>query len=371
MIIFRYLCRELLTTTFAVCVVLLLILISGRFVKYLAKAVSGYMDPGVIFAIIGYRVPGFLELTLPLAFFLAILLTYGRLYVESEMSVLKACGVSEGNLLKYTFAVALLIAVLVGWLSLAVTPSGATKYLRLLDAQSQRSELDKLQPKSFYPMQGGNGVIYADSIDVNQNLGDVFLVVAPDEEDASQQGAVVVVAEQGEQKLSVGDQRALVLTHGYRIEGKPGNAAYQVTQFGEYGARLAPPQDDFEVQETDALSTTALMRSTDLGHAAALQWRLSVPMLVLVVTLFAVPLSRTNPRQGRFTKLLPAVLLYFIYLIALNMSRDAIEAGKLPLAVGLIPVHAIFLVVALLLISSGKPKRAKAVAKSATDSGAV
>ena len=106
MIIFRYLRRELLSVTTAVCVVLLLVLISGRFVKYLANALSGEMDPEVIFAVIGYRIPGFLELTLPLAFFLAVLLTFGRLYVENEMSILKGCGFSERKLLSFTLIVA-------------------------------------------------------------------------------------------------------------------------------------------------------------------------------------------------------------------------------------------------------------------------
>ena len=82
MIIFRYLCREILSATLAVCVILLLVLMSGRFVKYLAKAVAGDMDSNAIFAMIGYRIPGFLELTLPLAFFLAVFLSFGRLYVK-------------------------------------------------------------------------------------------------------------------------------------------------------------------------------------------------------------------------------------------------------------------------------------------------
>ena len=64
-----------------------------------------------------------------------------------------------------------------------------------------------------------------------------------------------------------------------------------------------------------------------------LQWRLSIPVLVLVVTMLAVPLSRTNHRKGRFGKLLPAIVLYFTYLVALNAMRDALESGSVPMAV--------------------------------------
>jgi lipopolysaccharide export system permease protein len=60
---------------------------SSRFVQYMADAAEGKIDPNVIFAIMGYRMPGFLELILPLAFFLAVLLSYGRMYQDSEMTV--------------------------------------------------------------------------------------------------------------------------------------------------------------------------------------------------------------------------------------------------------------------------------------------
>ena len=73
MLIFRYLARDLLSSTFAVCTVLLLVILSGRFVKYLAQAAAGELDAGILLAVIGYRLPGFLELILPLAFFLGIL----------------------------------------------------------------------------------------------------------------------------------------------------------------------------------------------------------------------------------------------------------------------------------------------------------
>ncbi|MEH6466512.1 MAG: LptF/LptG family permease, partial [Porticoccus sp.] len=142
MLIFRYIARDLLASTFAVCTVLLMVVVSGRFVKYLAQAAAGELDAGILLAIIGYRLPGFLELILPLAFFLAVLLTYGRLYVQSEMTVMTACGMSPSQLVVYTMIPGLLIALLVGWLSLEVGPTGLRKAEALLTAQKERGELD-------------------------------------------------------------------------------------------------------------------------------------------------------------------------------------------------------------------------------------
>ena len=109
MIVFRYLSREVLVTLSAVSAVLLVIIMSGRFIKYLAQAAQGLLDPGVLLMIMGFRMPGFLQLILPLGLFLGILLAYGRLYLESEMSVLSAAGMSPQRLLAYTLAPALLV----------------------------------------------------------------------------------------------------------------------------------------------------------------------------------------------------------------------------------------------------------------------
>ena len=59
-IIFRYLGRQVLTTMFAVALVLLLVFMSGRFLQYLAAAARGEFAAGVLFIIMGYRLPEFL-----------------------------------------------------------------------------------------------------------------------------------------------------------------------------------------------------------------------------------------------------------------------------------------------------------------------
>ena len=362
MIIFRYLCREILSATTAVCVILLLVLMSGRFVKYLAKAVTGDMESSVIFAMIGYRIPGFLELTLPLAFFLAVLLSFGRLHIQNEMSVLKACGISEKRLMGYTLVLALLFAAITAWLSLSVAPSGMAKAEALQQAEKQRSELDKLMPKKFYSLSGGKGVTYAEGVTEDRELDEVFLAMSVGSEENSDRSLVLVLAEKGRQKQAEGDsedgpERYLVLDKGYRIEGIPGQNDYQITYFEEYGSRLVDSKPLNKAPKTDAMTTQALLDSDDLELQATLQWRLSIPLLVIVVTLLAVPLSRTNNRQGRFGKLLPAIVLYFTYLVSLNAMRGAIESGSVPVSVTMLPVHFVYFSLALVLLRSGRPKK--------------
>jgi len=71
---------------------------------------------------------------------------------------------------------------------------------------------------------------------------------------------------------------------------------------------------------------------------------------VLLVTVLAVAMSRTTPRQGRYVKLLPAMLLYFAYMTALDILRRKMSEGDINIAPGMLTVHVLFLAVAILLL---------------------
>lgn len=352
MIIFRYIARDILATTAAVSLVLMLVVMSGRFVKYLALAAAGQLDPNVLFAVIGYRVPGFLELILPLGFFLAILLVYGRMYVDSEMTVLHACGLGPNTLTLYTMAVAVAVALLVAWLSLSVSPGGLARADALLSAQTKRGELESAEAGKFYSLNEGRGVTYSEKISQDGVMHNVFLAEAGNE-NSKDPTRVVVFAKNGRaQQDRENGERYLVLESGYRVQGVPGRADFQITSFEQYGQRLAKPAAEPDRRErAAALSTRILLSSSEPAHRASLQWRLSVPILVLVVTLIAVPLSRTSPRQGRFVKIFPAVILYILYLITLNGARGAVEEQSQTAWLGLWWVHGVFLSIAGVLVA--------------------
>ena len=112
--ILRYLALDVLVHMVAVSFVLLVIIISGRFVKYLAEAAVGDLAAGILVPVLLYRLPGFMELIIPLGLFIGILMSYGRLYVESEMVIFTATGISPQRLAGYTLVPALLVMVIVG-----------------------------------------------------------------------------------------------------------------------------------------------------------------------------------------------------------------------------------------------------------------
>jgi lipopolysaccharide export system permease protein len=351
LIVFRYLSREVLVTLSAVSAVLLVIIMSGRFIKYLAQAAQGALDPGALFMIMGFRMPGFMQLILPLGLFLGILLSYGRLYLESEMTVLVATGMSQQRLLMMTFAPAAVVFLVVAWLSLGLAPQGAAQVAMIVNQQDALTEFDTLVPGRFQELRDGSRITYTETLsDDRALLGGVFISEKRLSKDGKKdQGISVLVAEKGRQEIKDGT-RYLILENGYRYDGNPGEANYRAIKYDTYGAVLPKPEISEEVTDRDAIPTRELIGNDNPRYKAELQWRIALPVLVFIVTLIAVPLSKANPRQGRFLKLLPAILLYMAYLTILIAARGALERGKIPMVLGLWPVHALFLAIGLLLL---------------------
>jgi len=352
LIVFRYLSREVLVTLSAMSAVLLVIIMSGRFIKYLAQAAQGLLDPGVLFMIMAFRLPGFLQLILPLGLFLGILMAYGRLYLDSEMTVLSATGMSQQRLLVYSLAPALLVALLVAWLSMGLAPQGVAQVAKIFNEQDALTEFDTLVPGRFQAMKDGSRVTYTQELSADRGeLAGIFISEKRfSREGDKERGITVLVAESGRQEIQADGSRYLILQNGYRYDGNPGEANYRAIQYDTYGVLLPKPSVSGEVSEREAVPTRDLIGSTNPRLQSELQWRLSLPLLVFIVTLLAVPLSRVNPRQGRFLKLLPAILLYMTYLALLIAARSALDKGRIPQALGLWWVHGVFLLIGLVLL---------------------
>lgn len=352
MIVFRYLAREVLITMAAVSATLLVIIMSGRFIKFLAEASRGLIDPSVLLWIMAFRIPGFLQMILPLGLFLGFLLAYGRMYMDSEMTVLTATGMSQQKLMLYSLAPALLVALLVGWMSMGLTPKGEAQVELIYKDQDTLTEFDTLVPGRFQTMRKSERVTYVRELSEDRTeLGGVFISeTRTSGRDHKDRGITVLVADSGRQEIQPDGSRYLILENGYRYDGIPGSAEYRVTKYDAHGVLMTKPEVNVTITDREALPTSELMLSDKLQHKVELQWRLTLPVLVFVITLLAVPLSRVNPRQGRFLKLLPAIFLYMAYLSLLIAVRGALMKGRLPPGIGFWTVHVLFTLIGLLML---------------------
>jgi len=346
MIISRYLTRQILQVTAATTFILLAVVVLGRFLKYLAQASQGEIDPGVLALLMSYRIPEFIQLILPLALLLSILLAYGRMYAENEMTVLSACGLSTRRLLGITLVSSALVAVMVGSLSFLLTPWGLVNTDSLLESQKELNEFDIMVPGLFQNISRGQRTTYTEVID-NNEMQNVFMHESDSGRVTVADTAVPIEDEDG--------SRFVLFSDGSLSENDEGG--YVLTQFEELGVRIPARNISFDLNvEERAMTTSALWRSGEPSHSAELQWRISLVLLIPVLTLLAVPLSRVSPRQGRFAKLVPAVFLYIIYFGLLLVSRDLTAAGEIPVMLGQWWVHLVFLVLGWLLFAGRVPR---------------
>ncbi len=347
-IIFRYLSRQLLQVMLAVTFIVLLIIMSGRFVNYLADAASGQLRADFLLAIMAYRIPDFLVMILPLGLFLGIILSYGRLYVDNEMSVLSACGMSRNQLLGMTMIPSMAVMAVVGFLSLYVAPMGIQKVEMIFNEQDALTEFDTLGAGRFQSV--GGRVTYAETLSNDRKVMEKVFIATSNSNNTTGTMSILLAdraridTEQGE-----GEQRFLILNEGKRFDMTPGMPAMRQTEFSTYGIRMEEPRTRKETSKEQALATEQLLNSDRRSHIAELQWRISLPLLIPIIVLLALPLSQINPRQGRYVKLLPGILLYLFYLSLLMSARGAVDDGRLSPAIGLWAVHAAFAAIALLL----------------------
>jgi len=349
-IISRYLIKEVVAALLAVTVVLLLIFLSNQLVRYLSYAASGKIAAHLVVQLMGYEIPYLLALLLPLSLYLGIILAYGRLYADSEMAVLNACGMGTKQLLQVTSMLAVVVTGIVVVLMLWINPVIARDKARGL---AQNNILDTLRPGRFQVLGDGRRVVYVEKISRDRQHADNLFIAEekkplPDDNNASW---VVVSAAHGFQvKEPTTQEKFIVSTDGYRYEGIPGRNEYKIIQFKQYSVRAPAPISNVRLEQ-EAIPTAKLWADyANPTSAAELQWRLSMPLSVLVLMLLALPFSHIRPRQGRYINLLPAVLVYIIYVNLLFVSRNWVEIKMVPIFLGMWWVHLTILAVAILFV---------------------
>lgn len=338
-LIFRYLAKEVFVTLVALTSILLLIFMSNQVVIYLNRAASGIIPGMLVMKLMILELPNLLSLLLPLGFYFALLLAYGRLYAESEMTVLQACGFGYGSLLKYSLTMALVVAIITS-IMIGLNPVIAFKRAALLQTTGVQTLIQTIVPGRFCAMRGGQDVFYVESMNhEHTEAKNIFLARATSIN--GKQKWTVLWADKAHVKT---DRKALedylILDHGKTYEGVPGQADYQISTFKQYQTRLPHPNVMVK-NDIRTVSFTSLLpfNNKNLKKAAELQWRISIPLMVFPLTLVGLPLSRVNPRAGKYAKLLPSVVICVVYANFMFISRDWIAAGKIPIWLGMGWLH--------------------------------
>lgn len=352
MIVARYLARESLSTFAAVLGVLLLIFTSQQFVRFLGNAVDGQIAQDMVMAMLGLQIPIMLSLLLPLALFLGVLLAAGRFYVDSEMVVLRACGYSEWQFLRWLSLPILALVLAAGLVSYLASPWAEARQLALFEAFYAKGDTAQLSSGRFQEIAGGKRVIYVEDVDATRQMHQVFIADLPPMDGSMPLN--VIAARSGTLVSDARGDEYLELQEGNRYEGAPGRRDFTATRYAVYRTLLEARPAETASRKLKSYSVAELSaQPPSTAVAAEWQWRLSIPISTAILAALALPLARTNPRQGRYAGVLPAIGLYLLYMLLLMAGRNAIESGRLPASLGLWGIHALVALLAFWLLARG------------------
>ncbi|WP_115717676.1 LPS export ABC transporter permease LptF [Gallaecimonas mangrovi] len=349
MIVFRYLFAEAFKSTIAVTLVLMAIFVSREFVSVLSDAADGDIPGTMVAQIIGLHLPALLVMVMPLSVFIGILLAHSRMYSEHEMPVLHACGISEWYVARVTLVVALLFAFIAGNITLWMAPWAMEQQYQLLEKAQSSSGLATLQEGRFQLTANNKAVVFIENIDDGQ-LDKVFVAQLP----GAGEPPSVLMAKGGAVSQNEQGNDTLELNQGYRYQGEAGQAALQEIHFGDYRMQIGEQSVQKRRRKLAALPLTDLLGDNSVDARAELQWRMALPIAVMLLALIAVPMAKTGPRQGKFAKLLPALGLFLGYLLLLLAGNRALQDGKIPISLGLWWIHAAALFIGIGLIIRGR-----------------
>ncbi|BCO20287.1 LPS export ABC transporter permease LptF [Tenacibaculum sp. KUL152] len=353
MLIFRYLLKETLKSQLAIFFILMAIFVTLRFVRVLGDASDGDIPAGLVLGFLGLYAPILSSLVLPISAYLGIMLAHGRLYVDSEMTVMRACGISEWYVTRVMLFLSVLIMVVTGAITLYFAPLAAENEYQLREKARSEAGISALMPGRFQQTGNEKAVIFVHDVDSNSDNQDQLLrVFLSQNQTEGNDGEVrVVYAQTGEVANNPDGTRNLVLKQGVQYEGNQSEKAYRKVEFDEYQIQIADKPADETRKKVSVLPTSELWEDDSIEARAELQWRIAIPLSIPFLVLIAVPLSAVDPRQGRFGKMFPAILLYLGYFLLLLASRRVLEDGKMPPQLGLWWVHTIMLIIGITLIA--------------------
>ncbi len=343
----RYLLGELFKVLFALLSAFMVILGTLGLVKLLEQAAVGDIEPSLVLPLMGYQILHFLARTLPPTFFVAVLVVLGRLYRNNEMTALLACGVGIGNVYRAFFVSLVPLVLLTAWLALWVQPWAAARMELTLAAQRQAAaELAALRPGRFNEYSQGDLVFYVEQVDPRAHvMHNIFI----QHRRQGRLGLITALSGRHHFDPRSGDHY-LELEDGRRYEGHPGQADYRIIEFDRYTLRVG----EGRVLLPDARSTKpsgVLARSPDPADRAEFQERLSYPLSLLSLTLIAIPLSRSLPRQSLYGRLIFAFLVYFTFLNLHTVSVSWMKKQVTPEWIGIWWVQVLLVSVAFLAMA--------------------
>jgi len=329
---------EVFKSSSSVLLIFFLLVVGSRIVGYFEQAAEGNLDPAIIMSVVALRFPDFITLLIPLSFFLGVLISISRIYADREIYGFFSVGLAPFDLIKFLAPQALLYFLLTLILSLYVAPYTKTLSQEILKIDSFEEQLESIKSDEIVSLNDG-GFIYI------QNTDNLLTGVKALKQ--NQENSFFVIADE----LSTNESKELIklnFNNGSFYSGVFSDSSKLQSNFNEFKLDIKK-----EKNLTNDMSLTKLFDFSSDSNTASFQWNVSVPITILILLFIGVYISEVKPRQGRFSVILPGMLLYVMYLSLLILGREYIVDNP-KTSFGLWYVHLIFILFLLAYLLKDK-----------------
>jgi lipopolysaccharide export system permease protein len=343
-ILYRYTLREMSAPFALGLTIFTFVLVLARLLRLIELVVNRGLPATQVLALFSYLLPAFLEITVPMAMLLAILVAFGRLSADSEITALRSAGVSLYQLTPSVATVAIASMLVTGVLAVYARPWGNHRLrLALFDIARTRASAG-IRPQVFNDEFEGL-TIYTERVDAKHDR--LVHVLIADQRDPNQQNTIF--AEHG---TLVSDPERHVVTldleQGVIYTRDAGGRSEYRTEFRRYEVNLdlqAALGDLSEADEDPKELALAALRTRIAAKQAAgdtvgvelaeLHRKFSIPCACLVFALLALPLGVQPGRAVKSRGFTLSIAVIFAYYILLSIGQAMAEQGRVPAAIGL------------------------------------
>jgi len=318
----RYLIREVLRPFAASCGLFIMLFGGYTSADLLSDAVAGVLPMDIVWRLILLKVTIALEVLLPIALYLSVVMGLGRLYSDSEMTAMAACGYGTGRVVWTIFRLSLIVAAVVACFAILIRPWAYQQSYVLKNLGQAQFDIDKLEAGRFHVNEEAGYVIFAETVDYDREvLGQVFFT-RPDSGEKLQ----TVYAQSMRQSNQKNGMLTLEFHDGYAYEVDTSGEGDMVMRFQTFTLFLAGAPEPVGYK-SKAAAIGQLWGSDNPKDIAEFQWRLLRPVSAMLLALLAVPLSRTAPRRSRHGRTVFAIIVFAVYYNLSGMAKTWVKEG--------------------------------------------
>jgi len=350
-IISRYLLSNLIVFFFAITFIIGLLVFGNQFVLTFNESREHGIPISELMPIIGFNMLRDVSKILPLSLFLSIIITISQLYKNSEAVVMNSFGLGDKNFMNLIKPIVFITFIIIFYLTIFAVPWAKQQKSYAEDKTVNASEFSFISEGKFESFKNGGLVFYASKSKINdiigeQNMEEIFIYALDNEIPT-----IVLASEAKKYTDAKSNSIYLRLKNGTRYEGLPGSDNINILNFEKYDLEIVSgdvQKSMSNFSEIEEKNTIDLLREGGLKANAEIQWRISQPISVLILSIFGVFLGKTSPRTGKGINLLIGLVVFMLYTNSLVVAKSAIENGQLNPIIGMWFIHLLLLLILII-----------------------